>query len=81
MRQPESAPAPEQLKPAIAGEQKRIRRSIYNTVGKSVDFGWDTGEFLLESAAWATGKIVPTTFRTFKALYRGVTDKPYRHAA
>jgi hypothetical protein len=65
----------------IAAQQLRTRDRVFQTVGKTVDIALDSGEFVLESAGYATGRTVLAIGRTVKAMTQGVMGTTYRHAA
>ena len=73
----ETSPAQpsERLKKPIADVQMRTRDRVFKTAGNAVELTLDTGEFIVESGAYATGRTVLATGKGFKALIQGILGK------
>lgn len=77
---PESAPERPNINP-IAGRRFLTREKVFNAVGKTVDFGADVTEFTMESASYASGRLVRAIGKSTKSAFQGLLGHKYRHAA
>lgn len=65
----------------IAGQRFFTREKVFKAVGKTVDFGADVTEFTLESASYASGRLLRAIGTSTKSAFQGLMGHKYRHAA
>lgn len=63
----------------ISAQRFFTREKVFNMVGNTVDFGVDATEFTLETAAYASGRLIRAIGRSAKSAFQGIMGDKYRH--